>query len=695
MQRYVNDISTVVGGVLSPLANAACTIYSAGTLTKATIYSDNGVTTINNPTTSSATGQLAFYAADGRYDIVVSKTGYATTTIADVLLEDPAQGQDLYYLPAGSGAVSRTVQGKLRETVSVTDFGAVGDGVADDTAAIQAAISSLSSSGGTVFFPKGTYRIASTLLVEYSRITLEGEGILASTIQNTSAASTAIKFAANPDSSLIYGNGLSNLRVNVPLNLDSNAKGVEMIHCDTFRMDKVRIENHLVNVTLNGCVNTNVTDSIFYTGEYFTTTPKTGSRSVVLQNYSISPIDQVANVYFSGCQISGLRNTTTNLPRVEYALLLDSCDTIFFTNCNFTGAQSTVKLMAARANSGIYATTFSNCYANGLIVGSPQVCVSSYGIDISGSAAGTQVADITWTGGLIQAFKEDGVYINQTGVQSVSFCPGVFANIGKFGVRNVSSPSGALVIGGFFRNVAQNAPTSADGGGIYVASSATTASLKFQGVTVSGRDYGTSVNGSPGVSGDLGTGLTVAGWQGTYDITGFSAVNCAVNTALAFNAVGRLMTYGSAPFTLPADAWSNQSTAALSTVGGGRVSAWLLDSAITETIGSAFLVPSYWSNRIRVTYVWCNAGAGAGNVVFSMGYQVVAPGGNLNAVFTSNGNTTATAGAQDVQVNTVASAPLTVTPGQMLYLRMLRLGGDAADTLPNDCGLISVFFEPL
>lgn len=67
------------------------------------------------------------------------------------------------YTPAGTGAVATTVQSKLRESVSVKDFGAVGDGVTDDTAAFQAAVNSATSGCGEVFVPGGDYLISSSI----------------------------------------------------------------------------------------------------------------------------------------------------------------------------------------------------------------------------------------------------------------------------------------------------------------------------------------------------------------------------------------------------------------------------------------------------------------------------------------------------------------------------------------------------
>ena len=76
------------------------------------------------------------------------------------------------FIQAGTGAVTTTVQTKLRETVSVKDFGAVGDGVANDTAAITNAI----ATNKDVYFPPGNYLLTSLLSITAQDVTLYGEG---------------------------------------------------------------------------------------------------------------------------------------------------------------------------------------------------------------------------------------------------------------------------------------------------------------------------------------------------------------------------------------------------------------------------------------------------------------------------------------------------------------------------------------
>jgi hypothetical protein len=75
------------------------------------------------------------------------------------------------YDPPFTGSVPYPVCEKLEQTVSVKDFGAVGDGVTDDTAAINAAF----AVGGNIYIPSGTY-IYTSSLTPVSGSTIYGDG---------------------------------------------------------------------------------------------------------------------------------------------------------------------------------------------------------------------------------------------------------------------------------------------------------------------------------------------------------------------------------------------------------------------------------------------------------------------------------------------------------------------------------------
>lgn len=81
------------------------------------------------------------------------------------------------FIQAGAGATPRTVQDKARESVSVKDFGAKGDGVTDDSVAFQAAINFAKSNAPykrCVFVPSGHYIV--TLVSCPESIEIAGEG---------------------------------------------------------------------------------------------------------------------------------------------------------------------------------------------------------------------------------------------------------------------------------------------------------------------------------------------------------------------------------------------------------------------------------------------------------------------------------------------------------------------------------------
>jgi hypothetical protein len=132
---------------------------------------------------------------------------------------------ELTFLQAGTGAVTRTAQAKMRELVSVKDFGAVGDGIVDDTAAIQVAINAVGSSGGTVYFPSGTYLISGIEML-YQGQRLVGDGKYHTILKMAAGTVYGIKskaFGVRPDATPVtYTTGYCIEHLAVDLTLAPN-----------------------------------------------------------------------------------------------------------------------------------------------------------------------------------------------------------------------------------------------------------------------------------------------------------------------------------------------------------------------------------------------------------------------------------------------------------------------------------------
>lgn len=227
MINYFENLTAAdIGGHLRPVVGASVSVTIKSTGVAAVIYSDNGVTLQANPMTTVSLGFFEFYAADNEY--VLTITGPTINTITrTITLEDPDDGfaalvsntgttlvkgtwfggviallsavgtsigaSLIGYIQAGAGAVARALQDRLRDTISVKDFGAVGDGIANDTAAVRAAL--LVAAGKKLVVPSGNYLLSFTetngLSIPANTV-IEGDGMAATTLTFT-PSSTAYR----------------------------------------------------------------------------------------------------------------------------------------------------------------------------------------------------------------------------------------------------------------------------------------------------------------------------------------------------------------------------------------------------------------------------------------------------------------------------------------------------------------------
>jgi hypothetical protein len=172
-----------------PLSGGLVYTYAAGTNTpQATYTTSAGSIAHANPIVLDSAGRTPsggeIWLTDAvAYKFVLKTAGASTIGTYDNVTGNASgiyaafaasSGSSLVgYIQGSTGSVATTVQTKFRESVSVKDFGAVGNGTTDDSAAIQTA---LNSGAKVISFPTGTYLINTTLNLSTAGQKLVGQG---------------------------------------------------------------------------------------------------------------------------------------------------------------------------------------------------------------------------------------------------------------------------------------------------------------------------------------------------------------------------------------------------------------------------------------------------------------------------------------------------------------------------------------
>jgi hypothetical protein len=175
-----------------PLVGGKLYSYAAGTTTPLVTYTDQAATSANtNPVILDSRGEASVWLGTGPYKLrLTTATDVDIWTVDDIYSEGAQSMQELLsssgsslvgFIADGVGASYRTVQAKLRDVVSVKDFGAAGDGTTDDTAALQAArdyAATASASGNVVeiTFPAGRYKYTTSPNWAINRLHMRADG---------------------------------------------------------------------------------------------------------------------------------------------------------------------------------------------------------------------------------------------------------------------------------------------------------------------------------------------------------------------------------------------------------------------------------------------------------------------------------------------------------------------------------------
>ena len=151
------------------------------------------------------------------------------TVLSSYTYEDIAVGYAAQTGPTAGDPVVRTVQEKLDDIANVRDFGAVGDGITDDTDALNRALYQLycvennTQVRRTLYFPAGTYRVIESLIIpSYAKLMGEGADCTIVYLDTSADISSLSAYVAR------YGDSLQQTGINIGNNGATPPRNIEI-----------------------------------------------------------------------------------------------------------------------------------------------------------------------------------------------------------------------------------------------------------------------------------------------------------------------------------------------------------------------------------------------------------------------------------------------------------------------------------
>jgi hypothetical protein len=324
------------------------------------------------------------------------------------------------FLPAGVGAVERTVANKLKDVVSVKDFGAVGNGATDDTAAIQAA---LNSGNRYINVPSGNYLITSLTLPD--GVCLIGSASYNSVLTCTSVTATAITTGIS--------NEIRNLKI---LSSVTKTAGFFInILGNGVLIDSCEIREYYIGIScgvVGGVlpVNPRVVNCVFSTSN-----TTLGGGAIQFLSFS--------NALVSSCVITG---TTVSTIQPTFGVRFQNGDTAFLSDSNIT-VHGKALLVDPASGSNCYALTVSSSIFDSAHQISGGITVSSAEIIPGGGVWNTRFTNC-WFG---LTSTKNGCLISPSGagtVDGIVFSGCEFTDNGECGLLVVGANSKNWIVTG-------------------------------------------------------------------------------------------------------------------------------------------------------------------------------------------------------------------------------------------------------